>query len=287
MHRKHVGVAAVLGASIMWAIEPVVAKLSFTNANFLQTSTVRALVVVLCALAYIGLKSRRNLRITSKQIPPLVYLGLVGTLFADLLYFFALETVPVVNAVLIGHLQPVFIVFMGFVWLKGEVLHAYDYLGIIFMMSSALLVTSQTVGNLVNLHLGTWGDLMVLAATVAWASAAVVMRRFVRGLHAGVITFYRFLVASGAFIIYAGLTSGIAIANIYQVLVGIVVGVGTILYYEGLKRVKTAQVAALELTSPFFAVILGFLVLNETVTVLQGIGMGLVIISVLILGRRE
>jgi len=277
----------VLGASIMWAIEPVVAKLSFTNANFLQTSTVRALVVVLCALVYVGLKSRRDLKITSRQIPPLVYLGLVGTLFADLLYFFALETVPVMNAVLIGHLQPVFIVFMGFVWLKGEVLHTYDYIGIIFMMSSALLVTSQTVGNLVNFHLGTWGDLMVLAATVAWASAAVVMRRFVRGMHAGVITFYRFLVASGAFIVYAGLTSGIAIANIYQILVGVVVGIGTIFYYEGLKRVKTAQVAALELTSPFFALVLGFIVLNETVTVLQGIGMGLVIISVLILGRRE
>ena len=277
----------MLGASIMWAIEPVVAKLSFTNANFLQTSTVRALVVVLCALVYVGLKSRRDLKITSRQIPPLVYLGLVGTLFADLLYFFALETVPVMNAVLIGHLQPVFIVFMGFVWLKGEVLHTYDYIGIIFMMSSALLVTSQTVGNLVNFHLGTWGDLMVLAATVAWASAAVVMRRFVRGMHAGVITFYRFLVASGAFIVYAGLTSGIAIANIYQILVGVVVGIGTIFYYEGLKRVKTAQVAALELTSPFFALVLGFIVLNETVTVLQGIGMGLVIISVLILGRRE
>jgi len=78
----------------------------------------------------------------------------------------------------------------------------------------------------------------VLAATVAWASAAVVMRRFVRGMHAGVITFYRFLVASVAFVVYAGLTSGIAIASVYQVLVGLVVGLRN---HSLLRRIETGK----------------------------------------------
>ena len=288
MDRKLIGMLAVLAASIMWAIEPVGAKLSYENADFVQTSTVRSLVVVLMALAYVGLSYRQGgLHVTRGQMPPLLFLGLAGTLFADLTYFFALQTVPVVNAVLIGHLQPVFIMLMGFVWLKGDVLNRYDYLGIVCMMGSALLVTAQKPENLADLHLGTWGDLLVLAATVAWALAAVVMRRFLREVHAGIITFYRFLVASLVFLGYSSLTAGITINNVYQVLVGIVVGLGTILYYEGLKRVKAVQVAALELASPFFAVVLGFAVLHEMVTVMQAGGMGLLIVGILILGRRE
>jgi drug/metabolite transporter (DMT)-like permease len=211
----------------------------------------------------------------------------MGTLFADLTYFFALQTVPVVNAVLIGHLQPVFVMFMGFVWLKGDVLSARDYVGIVCMMLSALLVTAQTPANLLDLHLGTWGDLLVLAATVAWASAAVVMRRFLRDVHAGTVTFYRFFGASLVFLIYAGLFSGFPIVNVYQIVVGVVVGLGTILYYEGLKRVKAVQVAALELATPFFAAVLGFTVLQEVVTVMQAGGMGLLIGGILMLARRE
>jgi drug/metabolite transporter (DMT)-like permease len=287
MDRKHVGVVAVLAASIMWAIEPVGAKLSYENADFIQTSTIRALVAVLIALAYIGLSSRPSLKVCRRQVPPLVYIGLAGTLFADLTYFFALQTVPVINAVLIGHLQPMFVMLMGFMWLRGDVLNTYDYAGIACMMGSAVLVTAQNPGNLLNLQLGTQGDLLVLVATVAWASTAVVMRRFIKELHAGTITFYRFLIAAIVFLIYASLTSGIAIANIYQIMVGIVVGLGTILYYEGLKRVKAVQVAALELASPFFAVILGFAVLDEMITIMQAGGMGMLIVGILLLGRRE
>jgi len=287
MDIKKTGVIAILGASIMWAAEPVFAKLAYRNSDVLHTSAVRALVVSAVAFLYAMISNRRNLRVTKMQISSLVYLALAGTVFADLLYFYALTKIPVVNAVIIGHMQPIFIVFIGFFILREDKLTRYDYLGIVFMIMAGILVTTKTVENLAQCKLGTMGDLYVLCATIAWSTTAIVMRKYLKDTHAGVVTFYRFFIASIVFVVYLSGTSSIAAANRYQILVGIVVGIGTILYYEGLKRIKAAQVSALELSTPFFAALLGFLVLREMVTFMQISGIVLLFAGIYLLSRNE
>jgi len=287
MDNKRAGVLAILAASIMWAIEPIFAKMAYWNSDFLQTSAIRAIVVALTAAAYVMLAQKGRFKITRKQIPKLLYLGIVGTVIADLLYFFSLTKIPVVNAVLIGHMQPIFIILIGFFILKEDRLTKYDYLGIFVMIGAGLLVTTKTLSNLYLLRLGTWSDLFVLFATVAWATTAIVMRKYLRSLNSGVLTFYRFSIASIVFVSYLILTSSLHLSNIYQILIGIVVGAGTILYYEGLKRIKAAQVSALELSTPFFAALLGFFMLGESVTFMQVLGIILLAFGVYLLSKKE
>ncbi|MGB2808372.1 MAG: DMT family transporter, partial [Sedimentisphaerales bacterium] len=205
----------------------------------------------------------------------------------DLLYFFALTKIPVINAVLIGHMQPIFIILIGFFILKEDKLTKFDYLGLLVMIVAGVLVTTKTPGNLSNMKFGTFGDIYVLLATVAWSTTAIVMRKYLIQLNSGVVTFYRYTSASVIFVAYLFLTSSLVLANIYQVLVGLVVGVGTILYYEGLKRIKAAQVSALELSTPFFAVVFAFLILRELVTFMQISGIVLLVVGVFLLSRKE
>jgi drug/metabolite transporter (DMT)-like permease len=106
-------------------------------------------------------------------------------------------------------------------------------------------------------------------------------------MDAGVITFYRFFIPSFIFVAYLGLTSSLYIENIYQVYIGFIIGVGTILYYEGLKRLKAAQVSGLELSTPFFAAILAFLFLDEIITTLQIFGIILLFGGVYLLSKKE
>lgn len=287
VHTKTAGVMAVLGASIMWALEPVVAKLSYENADFLQTSTIRAIFVTLTAFVYVLFTRRNALFIQKKSIPPLVYLAVVGTLFADVLYFYALTEIPVVNAVLLGHMQPVFIILIAFFVLKEETLSRFDYLGVLCMMGAGFLVTTRTAGNLASLQFGTVGDALVLFATVSWATTAIAVKKYLSTMHAGVLTFYRFLFASLAFVAYACATHSFSLSNPYQVLVGVIVGVGTILYYEGLKRIKAAQVSALELATPFFAAVLGFFILGEFITIMQAAGIAMLFVGIYLLSRKE
>ena len=287
MKVKTIGMLATLGASIAWALEPIFAKLSYANADFLETSTVRAIFVTLIALTYAFITNKGNLKVNKKQFSILVYIALAGTLFADLIYFFALTKIPVINAVLIGHMQPIFIVFMGFFCLKEDKLTKFDYAGIFFMIIAGLLVTTKTLTNLSMLRLGSVYDLVVLSATIAWATTGVIMRKYLKDMNAGVVTFYRFFIASIVLVIYVLSTSSVLFSNIYQILVGVIVGAGYILYYEGLKRIKAAQSSALELSTPFFATLLGFYILGELVTVMQIFGILLLFVGVGFLFVRE
>ena len=287
MKIKTIGILATLGASIAWAFEPIFAKLSYANADFLETSTVRAIFVALIALTYAFITNKGNLKVNKKQFSILVYIAVAGTLFADLMYFFALTKVAVINAVLIGHMQPIFIVFMGFFWLREDKLTKFDYAGIFFMIIAGLLVTTKTLTNLSMLRLGSVYDLFVLCATIAWATTGVVMRKYLKDMNAGVVTFYRFFIASIVFVIYLLSTSSVLFSNIYQILVGVIVGGGYILYYEGLKRIKAAQSSALELSTPFFATLLGFYILGELVTVMQIFGILLLFVGIGFLFVRE
>ena len=130
MNTKHLGVVTILLASIMWAIEPILAKLSYENSDFLHTSAIRAIVAALTAFIYIVLTRKSPLKVTRQQLSPLIYIAIVGTLVADFMYFFALSQVPVINAVIIGHMQPIFIIAFGFFLLKSDTLTKFDYLGI-------------------------------------------------------------------------------------------------------------------------------------------------------------
>jgi len=287
MNSKKTGILAVLGASLMWAFEPIFAKLAYEDSDFLQTSAIRAVVVALVALAYVLARRRRHLKVTARQFSHLVYVALAGTILGDLVYFYALTRVPVINAVLLAHMQPIFVVLMGLFLLRDDRLTKSDGAGIAVMIIAGVLVTTGTLENLYAVRLGTAGDVYVLLATTAWATTTIAVRKYLRDLDAGVVTLYRYVVASAVFVVYLSLRSSLVLSNIHQVLVGIVVGVGTILYYEGLRRLKAAQVCALELTTPFFAALLGFCVLRELVTPMQVLGMVLLFGGVCLLSRKE
>lgn len=159
--------------------------------------------------------------------------------------------------------------------------------GILFMIVAGLLVTTRTIDNLYELKFGTFEDFLVVISAILWATTSIAMRKYLKELNSGVITFYRYTIAGIAIIGYLLLTSYFAISNIYQVVLGIIVGIATILYYEGLKRLKAAQVGALELSTPFFAAILSFFILGEIITFMQITGIVLLFVGVYFLSKKE
>jgi len=285
---KTIGIIAILLASIMWAIEPIFIKLSYENSDFIQTNTIRAIFALLIAIIYILIKRKHSdIKISKKDVTPILYIALVATLFADFIYVFSLSLVPVVNAVIIGHLQPIFIVIFGFFILKSDKLTHFDYIGILLLITSGILVTTKTFENLLNFRLGTIGDLFVLCATIAWATTAIVTRKYVKHINTGVLTFYRFSIAAIVLSIFLIINNRFFISNYHQVAVGIIIGIGTILYYESLKRIKAAQTSALELSTPVFATFLAYFMLSEIPTIMQLIGVGLLLLGLFFISKRE
>ena len=287
MNQRSIGGIAVFLSAFMWALEPLAAKFSYIQSTFLETSIIRAYVIIIIAAAYILIKnSGTSFTINKIQICSLFYIAVIGTLCADLIYFYALVTTPVLNAVLIGHLQPMFIILLAFVLLRSERLGRYTYVGVLFMMLSAVFVSTRTIDNALSLQFGNFGDLLVLVATILWSTTALAMRKYLLSLDAGTITFYRFFFASIIFTISLPFVNIISV-NIYQISVGIIVGVGTICYYEGLKRLKAAEVSGIELAAPVFAAFIGFFFIQEQITGLQITGIILLFAGVYLLTTNK
>jgi drug/metabolite transporter (DMT)-like permease len=141
---------------------------------------------------YGGITNKANFEIDRRQLSTLVYVAVVANILGDIAYFFALTQVLVTNAVVIGYVQPIFIAMMGFLVLREEKLSRFDQFGIAAMVTAGLLIVAQSLGNLLALRLGTYGDLVVLSARVAWSTTTIVVRKYLRQLNAGVITLLSF-----------------------------------------------------------------------------------------------
>jgi len=112
---------------------------------------------------------------------------------------------------------------------------------------AAILITSRRIENLATLRLGNLGDIMVLLATLGWAIVAIPGKRLAGSIDSFLIVSYRFLIASATFLPIMVILNQLTIESVYQIILGVVAGLGYIFYYEGLKRIKAGQVALTEL----------------------------------------
>ncbi|MBI5133429.1 MAG: DMT family transporter [Thaumarchaeota archaeon] len=285
MHQKTIGVLAVLGAALIWTLEVVLARFAFTTTTPLQTIALRSFFVMLPALGYALLKVKKT-TLPPKELGVVIIIGLLGSVFADGLYYLALEKVPVLNAVFIAHLQPIFILLLGFFFLQ-DALTKYDYIGIFLMIIAGIMVTTKSLANAASMQFGTLGDLLILIGTLGWGITAILARKYLTRSQAGVVVFYRYLTASVVLFAILVLKDQFVFPSFIHVILGVLVGIGYILYYEGIKRLKAAQVSSVELASPFFGVLLGFAIFGELILPLQIAGMVLLGVGFHFIARRE
>ncbi|MEM2918068.1 MAG: DMT family transporter [Candidatus Altiarchaeota archaeon] len=287
MNKKTKGILFVFLASLMWAFQAILTELSYKeNASFLSTTFIAFVFIFLTSFIYSLLK-RKNFYITKTNAKAIFYISITGAVLADLLYNFALFITHPLNVVLIGHTQPVFIILMSYIFLKEEKMSFFDYIGGALMLLSAFLVSSKTIENLMNMKFGTLGEVAVLIATILWASDSIVAKRYLQNLDSSIIVFYRYLIAMVIFLAYMLPFSYLRIDSIYQPIIGISVAIGAILFYEGLKILKAAQVGFIELCAPFSTAILAWIFLNEKITELQILGLIFLAVGVYFISKSE
>lgn len=285
LNQKILGVLFGVAAGAMWAIETVLGKIMLSSLSFIQVTASEVFFAAITAFSYILLIGK-PVRIKGASLRDILSVGLIGTALAPLVYFFGLTQTFAVNAALIAHLQPLFVSVLGFLFLE-EKIHKHDVVGGVLIGLAVILITGRTLDNIVNLKLVNIGDFVVLLATLGWAFVAIPGKRLTKHLSSVVIVGYRFLIASLIFLPMLLFLNQLVIKSVYQVILGITVGLGYIFYYEGLKRIKAGQVAITELSSPFFAAILAWILLGEYTTMMQIIGASLLVTGLMILSQEK
>lgn len=159
---------------------------------------------------------------------------------------------------------------------------------ICFLISTLGIILITDLKNITSNNNHFIGVLLGLTAAVLYATVIILNKsiKSIGGIHR---TFIQFLSAIIVLLPYVLLTSGITINNLNSngwinlLIVGIVhTGITYCLYFISLKEISGQSVAILSYIDPVVAILISIFILHESMTILQFIGGGLIIVFTLI-----
>ena len=222
-------------------------------------------------------------RISWSKVKPnllLLILSGAGIGFNWILMFEAYKYTSIANATLSYYFAPVFVVLLSPFFLK-ERLTVIKVGCILAALGGMFLVVGVGGGEGTNHVIGiSYG----LAAAILYASV-IILNKYLKGLSGLETTLIQISAATIVLLPYILLTERIQIFNIdirsavFLIIMGLIhTGLAYLLYFTGMKKIKSQTLAVLSYTDPISAIIMSGIFLGEALTVIQIIG------GVLILG---
>ena len=264
---------SLLSATLIWGASPVLIKVLL---NVLPASAIVAGRYLVASLALapfaIVIALRNRTRATARDWLQLIAVGALGSGVGQLLFVHAvdLSSAGVVNA--LSKSQPLFVVFLGFFVLRERV-SSFRFILVGMMVAACAMIGAGEVGAVGGqLRDRLVGDGLALCAGLAWALAVVLGKSALRKFPAELVALVRFgtgfAVASGVMMVSETRPTFEGMTPLHWALfaaLGLICGtLALVLYYRGLAGVDAHVAASLELVGPTVTVILGWIVLGET-----------------------
>ncbi len=286
VHLKLLCTAALWGGTFV-AGRVVSAHLGPFSAAFL-----RFLLASAC-LAWLTMRLEGRLpRLSRRGLLGVTGLGLTGVFAYNALFFLGLQTVQAGRASVIVACNPVAIA-LGAILFFGERLTPLRMAGIALSVCGAWLVVSR--GHPLSVFSGsvTPGDVAIMGCVLAWSSYVLLGKRVMGTLSPlGAVTWS--CIVGGALLLppalAEGLVSGVAVATpgVWSA-VGYLGVFGTVLgftwFYQGVHRIGAAKAGVYINFVPVSAIVLGWLLLGETMDSSLWLGAALVLSGVWLTNR--
>lgn len=290
--------AALIFVILVWGVNFAVVKsvLEVMHPHVLNTFRFLISACVLGALyayrrARIGQPFWKPLRDHPIQI---IGLGLLGFLLYQLCFILGIDRTTAGNAALIMASSPLWTAVTGFV-LRTEVLDQRSWIALFVVLVGAVVIV---LGGAESVDFGSEmfiGNLVMLAAAVAWGVYTALNKPVLRFVSATGLTFLGLLFAL-PFLLAIGVPyySSVDWAQVTWVhwgsilySGGLATGIAIALWNNSVSSVGASETAVYGNLVPIVAVASGFFLLGETITVSQAIGGVLVIGGVLMMRRSN
>jgi len=219
-----------------------------------------------------------------KQMIPLLLLGMTGVAAYNIFFFLGLKIIPASRASLIVATNPVFIA-LGSALLFKDRLTSKRIAGIALCLTGAVIVISRgDIMALLSQGVGT-GETFILGCIVSWVSYSLIGRGVLKEISPLVAVAYACLIGTIILAVPAVLEGMIPALTGYSLTswLGILfLGIlGTVVafiwYYEGIKALGPTRAAVFINFVPVSGVLLGWLILDETINISLVLGALLVI----------
>ena len=270
----------MLLSALSFALMTACVKLVSTH-NIPVFEIVAARGLVSLIISYIDIK-RKKIPVWGNNKILLISRGVVGTL-ALLCVYYAVTTLPLVEATLLQYLYPVFTAILAFLFLKERIQRStlicilLCLLGLFAMVKPNLSVTSDVV-------LPWFSVFIALLGALGSATAYVIVKRLSKCEDSSVIIFYFPLIALPLSIILLGdnFVMPDTEALILLLFVGIFTQMGQVGLTKAMQTEVAAKVSAFSYVQIVFSTILGVIIFNEIPSFWTLIGGMLIILGALV-----
>ncbi|WP_366913633.1 DMT family transporter [Rhodoferax sp.] len=266
----------------------VSAHLPAASAAFIRF--VLASLALLLAL-HLSQGLRALTHISRRQLLGTMALGATGIFAYNLFFFNALVSMPAGRTSLIVALNPAITLLVAAV-LLGERLSATRWLGVGLALLGVWIVVTH--GDLAQLMQSVGkGELSMLGAVCAWAAYTLIGRRVLQGLSPLLATLWAAIWGALFLGVMAvrdlpTLRSGSFTIDVWLSLAFLGVlgtAVAFVWYYEGITKLGAARTVVFNNLVPIFGVLLGWLLLDESVSASVIFGGGMAVLGIFLVNR--
>jgi drug/metabolite transporter (DMT)-like permease len=281
--RHLLGYALAVAAASFWAVGGVFAKMAFARGVApAELAQVRIALGFLMFAAIVAVSRRSDARVRREDLPLLLAFGVIGMAGVQLTYYEAIKRLPVVLALLIQYLGPLFV--LVYVWLRGRAVGGRLWVAALLTLVGCYLALGAYDANLLEVNLA--GALVALLSACIFAFYLITGERIVRAYSALTLLVYGFGVAAAAWTIvrpWWTLPFDAWDATTYVLIVGVAI-VGTLVPFflssTALSMLPAPRVGLAETAEPVVAAIVAFALLGESIAAPQLVGAALVLAGI-------
>lgn len=217
--------------------------------------------------------------ITARQWWAVIFIGIAASALATVAFTASFSYVSPSVSILLQKIQPLVTFLLAFIVLRERLPHRFWLWAALALVGAYLISFPEIVPQFTLYQKGIIGVILALIAAILWGGATVFGRYLLNDIPHILVTALRFIVALPFLAVLLGLNGGFsnfALSGrdlIFLIIIMLGPGFGAMyFYYRGLKVTKASVSAILELAWPFSAVILNWIFLHETLSVVQIIG---------------
>jgi drug/metabolite transporter (DMT)-like permease len=272
---------------VIWGSYPALVKVALRDMPPFTLAALRCTLASALLLALLWRETRAGeTAITRGDVPSLIILGVCGITVSTGTFYLAINWTTASNAVILTATTPVFVV-LGDRFLLGEQLSGRRWLGVLASAAGVLLTVTRGELRLLEAR-PRIGDAIALGGQVAWATYTLYGKRVMERLSPRAATAGAYLVGTTLLVPIAVLTAPafppprLASLPAWGVVLfqGIIGTLSHVWYYRGVQTLGPAVTAIFMNLQPLVGMALATLLLGETVSPAQGLGVTLVLLGV-------
>ncbi len=278
--QENLGVIFALIAAAEWGVFPVLVNKGTQNIPPLMFAAVTTLLAAVGFLIYTALKVNLHELRNRNSYKSLIMVTLCIVIVPYTLFFVGSSKTSGLNSSLLLLSEIIFtLVFTHFIGEKTTIMKLVGALGVFV---GALLILNNGKSQL------NVGDLLVILSTATYPVGNFYAKKALNFVSSSTILLVRFLLG-GFFILITSLFFEPQ-SNIFQPIIAnwglilftglILLGVGKIIWYEGLKRLDISKAVSLAMSFPLFSLLVLMVFFKETPSLLQWLGIIMMAIGV-------